>query len=590
VQPTLRRLLAGAVVAAAVAALWLPAGAPGLGPPIAVYPIPGGRVASPRTQIAFRGLPAAQLGSIVVSGSGSGVHPGRIVADSDGRGASFIPATRFTPGETVTVSTSLNVTGGSGGAYQFTVAKAAGGLPPNHWPRPSRARNDVVRFRSRPDLAPARAVLRARGRTSSGDIFLAPQWGPVQDGPMIVDPNGHVVWFDPLLGDDSAADFRVQTYQGRPVLTWWQGYVTAGVGVGEDVIADGTYRAVAIVHAANGLSADLHEFELTSRGTALITAYYPVVWDARSAHGSRREIVLDSVIQEIDIPTGNVLFQWDSLDHVPVSDSYASPPTSVRQPYDYFHANSIEPDKDGKLVISARNTWAAYKIDPQTSATIWELGGKHSSFRLARGVRWAFQHDVRVRASNDLFVTLFDDGAGPPTVEKESHGIKLVLDLRHMTVRRAALHVHRPSLSSNFEGNFQQLPNRDDFIGWGQQPYFTEYDRHGHLVLDGHFLAGTPSYRAYRFPWIGTPAGPPAIAASTRRGLTTVYASWNGTTTTSVWRVLGGRTPTALRPLRRLHRSGFETAIHVRGPRYVAVQALDPAGHVLGTSSTISAS
>ena len=102
------------------------------------------------------------------------------------------------------------------------------------------------------------------------------------------------------------------------------------------------------------MSADLHDFQITPRGTALLTAEYPVKWDASSVRGAtRQETVFDSVVQEIDIPTGLVLFQWDSLDHVPVTDSYASPP-SAEDPFDYFHLNSVQQDFDGNLVISAR--------------------------------------------------------------------------------------------------------------------------------------------------------------------------------------------------------------------------------------------
>jgi Arylsulfotransferase (ASST) len=336
------RALLGFAFASAALLLWLPAHAPGAGSPVVVYPIPGARVASPQTQITFRGMLASQLGSIVATGSRSGVHAGRVRADSDGRGGSFVPATRFVPGETVTVSTSLNVVGGTGGSFRFTVANPAGALPSTHWPPPaSRTRGDVQRFHSRPDLAPAQLTLRVGGRTAPGDIFLPPQFGPVQDGPMIVDAGGHLVWFDRLHGNASAADFRVQTYRAQPVLTWWRGFVTAGVGVGEDVIMDRSYRTVAVVHAGNGLAADLHEFQLTGRGTALVTAYYPVYWDASAVHRSRREIVLDAVVQEIDIPTGLVLFQWDSLDHVPVTAAYAPPPKSVRSPFDYFTSTRL---------------------------------------------------------------------------------------------------------------------------------------------------------------------------------------------------------------------------------------------------------
>ena len=569
-----------------VAILCLPSRACATLSPVSVFPIPGSRLASPRAQIAFRGLPAGQLGTIVVRGSRTGVHTGSIVGDSDGQGGSFVPFTRFTPGEVVTVSTSLSIVRAPGGTFRFTIATPAGGIPPGHWPAASRVRGDVWRFRSRPDLAPAAVrITKLSSRTARGDIFLAPQYGPVQDGPMILGPDGGVVWFKPLSGSESAADFRVQSYRGEPVLTWWQGHVTAGGGVGEDVIYNTAYQQIAVLHAANGLSADLHEFEITPQGTALITAYYPVFWDASSVHGSPRQIVLDSVVQEIDIPTGLVLFQWDSLDHVPLNDSYGKlPMRGSGHPYGYFHVNSVELDRDGDLVVSARITRAAYKISHQTGAVIWRLGGKHSSFKLGPGASFAFQHDVRVRSNNDLFVTMFDNGAGPPTVHTQSRGLKLMLDLKHMTARRVAEHDHAPPLLSNFEGNFQQLPNRDDFMGWGQQPYFTEYDPRGRLIFDGRFVDANSNYRAYRLPWSGAPVTLPAVTAAKHGRMTVVYASWNGATAVASWRVLGGGSLAALRTAATAPKRGFETSITIAAQRYMAVQALDGSGNVLATS------
>lgn len=584
------RLLWISAAACLIAGLCLPAAAFAAPPPVSVFPVPGAGVASPSTQITFRGVPTAQLQQSViqVNGSRSGSHTGPVLGDSDGDGGSFVPAKPFTEGELVTVSTSLDVLGAVNGRFQFRVAHPAGGAPLIHWPPASRVPGDVQTFRSRADLVPSAVSIGTHARgTAPGDIFLAPQFGPVQDGPMILDGSGNLVWFKRLPGADSASDFRVQSYAGKPVLTWWQGGVAAGTGVGEDVITDTTYRQIAVVHAGNGLSADLHEFELTSRGTALLTAYYPVYLDTSSVHGPKRQIVFDSVAQEIDVSTGLVLFQWDSLDHVPLSDTYQSLPKHSTSPFDYFHVNSIEPDRDGSLIISARDTWAAYKVDKQAGAVIWRLGGRHSSFRLAPGVSWAFQHDVRVRANNDLFVTLFDDGAGPPKVHGNSRGIKLILNLGRMTARQVAQHVHTPQVSANFEGNFQQLPNRDDFIGWGQQPYFSEYDPRGRLVFDGHFVDFVASYRAYRFPWTGVPRTSPAVAASNSARTTTVYASWNGATNVSGWRVIGGPSPTALKAVRQGPARGFETAIRVSPERYVAVEALDTAGHIMRTSATI---
>jgi hypothetical protein len=185
-----------------------------------------------------------------------------------------------------------------------------------------------------------------------------------------------------------------------------------------------------------------------------------------------------------------------------------------------------------------------------------------------------------------MFVTLFDNSANP-VIHNQSRGVKLFLDLKHMTARQVASHVHSPPLLSFNEGNFQQLPNFNDFLGWGNLGWFTEYDRRGRLLFDGHFVGGNSNYRAYRFQWTGTPTGPPALAASRRGKGTAVYMSWNGATGVSSWRILGGSSPTSMRPLATVRRRGFETAAVVGSASYVTAQALDSGGRVLGASGTV---
>jgi len=552
---------------------------------VAVFPTPGSRVAPPQTQIVFRGMPVSRLGTVVVRGSRTGVHRGRLLADSDGRGGSFVPNRPFSPGERVTVRLRARLLGRRRG-FSFTVATPAGPVPNVPLAAAYRAPNDVLTFHSRPDLEPAAVeVTKRTAQAAPSDIFLTPQHGPVQSGPMILDPTGELVWFHPLPQGTVAADLQVQSYRGRSVLTWWQGYEGAGVGVGEDIVYDSSYRQLAVVHAADGLSADLHEFLLEPGGRALITAYYPVYWDASPVKGSAQAIVLDSVVQEIDVRTGLLLFQWDSLDHVPLTSSYEPLPGSSGQPYDYFHVNSIQPQPDGDLVISARNTWAAYRIDRRTGRIMWTLGGKRSTFKLPPQARFAFQHHVRVHRANDhVLVTVFDDGAGPPTVHDQSRALTLRLDRKHKTVSLVKVDYHSPSLLTSFEGDEQELPGGDEFVGWGQQPYFTEFNARGDVVFDGRFVGGNSSYRAYRFPWRGTPATVPAVAGVTTGTTTTVYASWNGATDVARWQVLTGNAPSSLRVAATQPKRGFETAIPVPAAGYVAVRALDAHGDVLSTS------
>ena len=568
--------------------LCLPAVA-GAAPLVSVFPIAGSRVASPQTQIAFRGASASRLGTILVTGSKSGPHIGRVESDSDGNGGSFLPNTAFKPGEIVTVRTALNIFGGSNGSFRFTIANPSGLYPSSHWPPADRPRDhrDVWHFHSRKDIFPLAISIDKHGPTAPGYLFVAPQYGPVQDGPEILDSNGNVVWFKAMTGNDSTSDFRVQTYKGRPVLTWWQGYVTGGLGFGEDVINNGAYQVTDVVKAANGLKSDLHEFEITPHNTALITAYYPVHWDTSSIHGSRHQITVDAVVQEIDIATGLVLFQWDSLDHVPVSDSYSHlPQNGASSPFDYFHVNSVDVDHDNNLVISGRNTWAAYKVDHSSARTIWTLGGKHSSFRMMPGASFAFQHDVRIRSAHDWFITIFDDGAGPPAVHP-SRGLKLFLDTKRMVAKSVGAEGHDPSLTAFFEGNYQQLSGGDDFLGWGQQPYFSEYNSHGQEVFDAHFKDYVASYRAYRFQWTGTPQTTPAVVGASHGGSTGIYVSWNGATNVAKWVVQGGSSSGSLHTVASAAKNGFETAITFSRQTYVRVQALDGAGHVLSTSRTV---
>ncbi|MBV9310631.1 MAG: arylsulfotransferase family protein [Solirubrobacterales bacterium] len=583
-SPNRRFALAGTALATALSlVLWLALGATSnAAQPVYVFPGPGSLSALPKTQLTFRGaIPSAQ--EIQVTGSSTGPHSGVVKAHSDGAGASFIPSVPFAPQETVTVRTPLNIVGGSGGIYQFNIANPS--TRNTQWPRvtAARAKNDIERFRSRPDLAPAAITINKNSRhVARGDIFLEPEAGPLQDGPMIRDWRGNLIWFKRVPKNQYMSDFRVQRMDGQSVLTWWQGSVSRGVGAGKDLIYDNHYRLMATIRAGNGMTADLHEFLLTSHGTALITAVYPK-WDPRPRGPDR--VILDSVVQEIDLHTGLVMFEWDALDHVPVSDTYQPLPKNLRKPFDYFHVNSVQELPDGNLLVSSRNTRAAYDVSIQTGAVLWKLGGKHPSFAMGRGTSFAYQHDVRLRAHD--IITMFDDGAGPPQVEKHSHVLGLRVDFSRMRVTRAFSWGHSPPIASTFEGDAQQLSGGHFFVGWGQDPHFTEYNSRGQMIFDAQYVAGVWQYRAYRMRWGATPDGPPAIAATRSRRTTTVYASWNGATSYAYWRVLAGSSSRSLRAVKTVGRRGFETAISINRARYVAVMALDSSRRPMSVQSRV---
>jgi hypothetical protein len=548
---------------------------------VVAFPPPGTRTASPGSQISFRGV--ATLGRISVRGSRSGRHFGAVRAHSDGRGASFVPQRPFRQGERVIVRTKLDIAGAHGGDFAITIAREPPGGVPRPGEDPTIGRGAVQHYASAPTLTPpALAIATLKPGVAPGLVFLAPKSGRGQDGPMIVDDAGRLVWFQPLTDGELAADFRVQSYRGQPVLTWWHGKQLMGQGTGADVIYDSSYRKLADVRAGNGYAADLHEFLITPQNTALIPIYAPVRRDLRSVGGPRNGVAVDNIVQEVDIASGLVLFEWHSLGTIGLAESKTPAPKVQGVPWDYFHLNSIALDAAGNIVISARNAWGVYKLGRRTGALLWRLGGTRSDFKLGAGVGFAWQHDAVPQPDGSL--SIYDNGAAP-AVHKHSRAISVVLSGRTATLRSAI--AHPKGILSATQGDAQRLTNGDTFVGFGSQRYFSEFGPHGELLFDGHLAKGNDSYRAYRFPWTGTPAAPPRIAAVNQGGRTTARASWNGATGVARWELLGGPSQGAMTVLASAPSAGFETAITVPAQAFVAMRALDAAGNRLASSAAI---
>lgn len=425
-------------------------------------------------------------------------------------------------------------------------------------------------YHSRPDLKPPTVQIVKRARdTAPGDVFIAPKKDVVQAGPMILDNLGRVIWFEPL-NTHAVTDFRVQRYRGRPVLTWWYGRPDKGGGPSGYTIYDDRYRRIANIEPGNGMLGDIHEFKITRENTALMTISRHVSVKGRQ--------VLEGGFQELDITTGRVLFEWHSIDHVKLVESYYLLPKDPGRIFDYFHINSVDVDKDGNFIVSARNTHTIYKVSRRTGKIIWRLGGKRSDFSLTRDARFAWQHDARRRADGAL--TLFDNSAGP-----QSRGLVLRLDMKNMRATVLRSFVHRPPIVAVDQGNMQRLPNGNYFVGWGHQSRFTEFGPRGTMLFDGRFGRGrVDSYRAYRFRWAGRPVQPPSVAVAGGK----LYVSWNGSTAVERWQLLVGARKNALRPAGVVTKNGFETAIPLRvRSGWAAVRALDGHGRPLRRSFAV---
>jgi len=364
------------------------------------------------------------------------------------------------------------------------------------------------------------------------------------------------------------------------VLTWWEGKTVNGLGDGEWVVFDSSYRELARFSAAHGRQGDLHEFVVTPHNTALVTCNETVVGDLTSVGGSRRGHVVGGVVQELALPSGRLLWEWRSLDHVAVDETEIKGKPGRR--FDYFHINSIDLDADGNVLVSARNTWAAYKVDRRTGRVLWRLGGKRSDFTMGKGTRFEWQHDVRRHA--DGVVSVFDNAAAPAE-ERQSRALVIALDTKQMRASLLHAYTHRPErVLSHFMGNAQVLGNGNVVVGWGGEPYVTEFTRDGAIAFDARLPKGGQSYRAFRFPWVGRPTDRPALAA--RSGM--LHASWNGATEVASWQLREGMSASDLRTSQTVPRAGFETVLMpARDTHHAAVVALDRAGAPRGTSSVV---
>jgi hypothetical protein len=432
--------------------------------------------------------------------------------------------------------------------------------------------------------------------TDRGYVFLTPRAADPDEptGPTIRDWRGNLIYHRPLPNRVSA-NLTPQVYKGKRVLTWGERPPVATPADifkvdPEDafhVIVDTSYEEVAKVRAqGEGVGTDMHELVITKRGTALLIGFRITTKDLTEVGGAPNGQIAETIVQEVDIATGKLVFEWAPTEHVPITDSMF--PLPQVDAWDAYHVNTVSEARDGNLLVTMRHTSAIYKIDRKSGKVIWTLGGESGDFRRERGTRFYFAHDAHELPNGNLLV--FDNGATDKDRRSEhSRVIELKLDHKSRRVSLVREIVHDPPILSISQGNARVLENGNVFVGWGNRQWFSEYTRHGQQLFDGSLPSSSyHSYRAFKGPWPAKPHGRPGIVASHTRGRTLIYASWNGATEIAEWRVLGGPGEARLKPIGAGDWQGFETKLDVaRVLPVVQVEALDKDGNVLGRSDVI---
>jgi hypothetical protein len=461
------------------------------------------------------------------------------------------------------------------------VGTAQAAPPPAAW-----THTGASRYVTQPRLAPPKlkVVKKGKGKLAPGYFLISnfknlgvthTDGSPVpmtgQGGPIMYDRSLQPVWIHGVSSSRFANNFRSQSYNGKPALSWWEGNITKTGDVlsGEDFVVNQQYKIVAKLVGADGWKLSQHEFVIAGGHFVWATAYKDITTDLRPYGGSANGKVIDTAVQEYDLSTGKLLFNWDALQHISLKESEAQVPASSSTPWDAYHLNNVQVLPNGQFLVSMRNDWAAYLVDQTSGNVVWKLGGKNSTFKFGPNAGFSWQHDAQLH--NDSTVSMFDNGccgltsAGkpiPPT--GQTRGLVLKLDTTAHTATLVSQYTLR-NVASGTQGNTQLLPNGNVMVGFGVAPYFAEYTKSGSILREVQLPSPDITYRALVGRWTGQPTSSPSGAAQSKGGgRATVYASWNGATNVYSWRVLAGRDSKHLATVTTKRRTGFETPIPLR--------------------------
>ncbi|KAF5010648.1 hypothetical protein FDECE_3188 [Fusarium decemcellulare] len=482
-------------------------------------------------------------------------------------------------------------------------------------------------FRSRPDLAPPRLniTIPATDEVEPGYLFVAPfagypdtpteQHGPRQAGPYIFRDNGDLVWSGYGIYSIWSTNFQAGRWKGKDILFSFEGDHNAGYGHGHGhiTIVDQHYETIRELRAGNHKLVDKHEFHIVNEETGLIQIYQPVPRDLRKWGASpEQQWIVNAIIQELDISTGELLFEWASLDHVqpdeavlPINPGQAGAGYNSSDAWDYFHINSVDKDADGNYLISARDACSIHKINGTDGSIIWRLHGKRSDFHVPDNAQFCFQHHARwlSQEADVEIISLYDNsahgtehsGGSEVHTAPTSSGKILKLNTTSWTAELVAGYFPPDDLLSKSQGSTQVLPGGNVLVNWGSEGALTEYTADGtpifHAYVDSGFLGvGAENYRAFRYNWTGLPNEKPAIVALQNKKDTKVYVSWNGDTETASWRFYAVTDEYGSRDfLGEVKRTSFETSLVIPGRAIASVsaEAVDARGRVLGSTASV---
>jgi len=319
-------------------------------------------------------------------------------------------------------------------------------------------------------------------QSSSNDPdYVAPYVG-------IYDHDGYLVWYY-SPGSPVAIDFKYYPEFGG------YSYTTAQQGSQRTVILDANFNSIDTVSPQNNLQ-DIHDALLLSNGNWLIsTATYDTMdlsaYTFDGTQGSAQTNVRGYGYEEFD-PTGNLVNEWNSNDFLSTTETYDFWGYNANS-FDYCHGNAYEEDDDGNLLVSYRHLNSIHKLDRQTGAVIWRLGGELSDFTFTNDAGFSGQHDIR-RLSNGYY-SLFDNG----NMTGVTRGVVYDLDTNTWTATKISEYEHPQNYSADAMGSYRILDNGTAIIGYGRifrpAPSATVLDVSDNILSEFYLQDSVVAYR-----------------------------------------------------------------------------------------------
>lgn len=250
---------------------------------------------------------------------------------------------------------------------------------------------------------------------------------------------------------------------------------------------------------AAGYYTDPHELLLSFHDGAVaathLIGYEIRDFDLSAAGGPARAPLAVHTIERHDA-AGAVSFRWSAPSLFSIADWPLPNPSAA----DLEHPSSLAIAPDGGYVVSFQGMDEITKLDSQTGAIAWRLGGRHNQFEIRDDPMHGFlgQHNVQVLDNGDLLM-LDDHFRGTPG---PARAVEYSLDTQQMIARMVWEYRPSSTVISPIMGSAQRLANGGTLVGFGAAGRVDEVNADGTLawsaILRSDAPTPVPFYRALR--------------------------------------------------------------------------------------------